>query len=422
MTPPRKDPNIDILKDIPFTARLMAYYRAQESIKDDALLVDPFAALLAGNLSEYFGKYSRHSQKSDYPIIRSYYIDEHLLKPWCTRNSTSQIVLLGAGLDSRAYWFEPLRMNKHILFEVDFPSVISYKQRILKDSQPLCELNRVSADLSSSDWAEGLMSAGFDSKVHTFWILEGIAYYIEQELVTQLLNQMREMSSTQSMIFADICVPALAEADFGAFMAHFKWGLDIKEVSGFFGASGWDVTASFADDHDEGRDVGQRGQIFVEGTVGEIKADIQSPSKDTIGLAQLGLMNILSDVENIVATYANDHERALQMYIDFIRRMHEPMSVTIKEKYDPVSIGRISPRLLRDPLQSGIDQGLLSYEEEEAHVLGYLKAILSLIYCIGSGIDIYQLSDTQFIKEDQKVKNIQDLRKLTELVKHEINI
>ena len=45
---------MDEKKDaIPFTARLMAHYRAQESKRKDALIIDPFAERLAGDLQFY---------------------------------------------------------------------------------------------------------------------------------------------------------------------------------------------------------------------------------------------------------------------------------------------------------------------------------------------------------------------------------
>ncbi|TFF93462.1 MAG: hypothetical protein EU543_03605, partial [Promethearchaeota archaeon] len=67
---------------IPFTAKLMAYYRAQESELKDALIIDPYAKSLAGDLTEYFKDHGRYS-KMDYSIVRAHYIEENLLKPWC---------------------------------------------------------------------------------------------------------------------------------------------------------------------------------------------------------------------------------------------------------------------------------------------------------------------------------------------------
>ena len=106
---------------------------------------------------------------------------------------------------------------------------------------------------------------GFSTKTPTFWVLEGLVYYLERQVVVSLLQTAAKMSTKTSRLFTDICVPVLAELDFGPFTPYFEWGLEKKAVPEFFAATGWKVSCSFADDHDQGRDVGQRGLIFVSG-------------------------------------------------------------------------------------------------------------------------------------------------------------
>ncbi|WP_287583378.1 class I SAM-dependent methyltransferase [Candidatus Borrarchaeum sp.] len=257
--------NIDAENNvISFTARLIAYYRAQESKCDSPLIVDPFAERLAGDMTAYFDKH-RHFSQNDYAIVRAYYIEENLLRSWCNTQAKSQIVLLGAGLDTRAYRYKPLQKGLHTIFEIDFPIMNQYKEKILEDEQPLCSLIRISADISKQDWASKLITSEFSSEIPTFWVLEGLVYYLEQKVVVCLLKEIAQMCTEKSQIFADICVPILAELNFGPFAKHFKWGLNKIDVSSFFSKAGWNVSCSFADDFDQGRDVGQRGLIFVHG-------------------------------------------------------------------------------------------------------------------------------------------------------------
>ncbi|MFX0174088.1 MAG: class I SAM-dependent methyltransferase [Candidatus Hodarchaeota archaeon] len=180
--------------DVPFTTRLMAYYRAQESNHESPLIIDPFAEQLAGDITSYTNKHKYIAGKGDYPIVRSYYVEKKLLTPWCNSHRESQIVLLGAGLDTRAYRFKPLQANKHIIFEIDFPIIKSYKEEILKDFQPLCDLERISTDLSKYDWAIHLLNKGYSRNIPTFWVLEGLVYYIGQEIATSILKKAAEMS------------------------------------------------------------------------------------------------------------------------------------------------------------------------------------------------------------------------------------
>jgi len=89
---------------------------------------------------------------------------------------------------------------------------------------------------------------------------------MEQKIVVSLLEKIAKMSTKDSQIFVDLCVPILSELVFGPFTRHFKWGLKKKAVPTFFANVGWNVLCSYADDHDQGRDVGQRGLIFIHGT------------------------------------------------------------------------------------------------------------------------------------------------------------
>jgi methyltransferase (TIGR00027 family) len=269
----KNDKGFDENIAIPFTARLMAYYRTLEYKRDSPLIVDPFAERLAGDLTSYLKEHIRYSEM-DYPIVRSYYIEEKLLTPWCKTHLRSQIILLGAGLDARAYRFKPLQTNAHTIFEVDLPSVIRYKEEILHDEEPFCGLIRLSADLSNPSWTSNLKNSGFSCDIPTFWVLEGLVYYMDREIVASLLAKAAQISEKTSQIFVDILQYSRWLSDSsslngimeGPFSTHFKWGLDIKEVPLFFSTAGWKVSCSFADEHDHGRDVGQKGMIFIYGT------------------------------------------------------------------------------------------------------------------------------------------------------------
>ena len=258
---------------VPFTARLMAYYRAQENLRDSPLIIDPYAERLAGDMTSYAAKHKFITSRGDYPLVRSYYIENNLLIPWCNTKRKSQIVLLGAGLDTRAYRFEPLQTNTHTFFEIDFSSVIQYKEEILDDDQPLCDLIRISADISNHKWTYDLLESGFVCDLPSFWILEGLVYYLEQDEVTSILKKIATKSTEDSQIFVDLCVPAIAGLVWGPFTRYFKWGLDKKAIPDFFASTGWNVSCSFADNYDQGRDVGQRGLIFVHGVRGVFLQD-----------------------------------------------------------------------------------------------------------------------------------------------------
>lgn len=260
--------------DVSFTARLMAYYRGIERYREKPLIIDPLSELLAGDFKEYLEKHVRYS-KMDYPIVRSYFIEKKFLTQWCERWKDAQIVILGAGLDTRAYRFKPLKQNNHTIYEIDLSEIIEYKEKILRKYTPLCNLKRISADLSKRNWNYKLKNAGYSNKLPTFWILEGLVYYIELEKVKELFKIIFNLSKLESQIFVDLMQrsrwfksnQSLYQNTTDPFTKHFKWGMNIKSIPGFFSDLGFNVECSFADDHDQGRDVGQKAMIFIYGKI-----------------------------------------------------------------------------------------------------------------------------------------------------------
>ncbi|MHA1960996.1 MAG: class I SAM-dependent methyltransferase, partial [Candidatus Thorarchaeota archaeon] len=274
---------------------------------------------------------------------------------------------------------------------------------------------------------------GFSKDVPTFWVLEGLVYYMDNEDVATLLKEAAKMSTVGSLLFADVCVPGLADARYGPFMMHFKWGLNEDEVPDFFAASGWNVACSFADDHDQGRDVGQKGLIFVQGARKEILEDLDkstqaklvSTEEPVLSIADPQLQSfslktahdILPNVERVVEVYKRNPKEGLMAYLDFVEEVKSPMMKIIKGFRDVTSIGRISPRLLRDPLSMDLLTLRRTPDEVEAHVTGFLKAILMLVYCGVNGLEGREFLGTPVHKEGQKLESTPEISSVSVLVR-----
>jgi methyltransferase (TIGR00027 family) len=416
---------------IPFTARLIALHRAIESRRKDALFVDPFAERLAGDMSEYREKHRRTATASDAAVVRTYFVDQTLLEPWCKKHKESQLVILGAGLDTRAYRFFPLGSNTHTVFEIDFDVVNNYKARILKDEIPLCALKRVSADLARTDLTENLLKSGYSKEIPSFWILEGLVYYLPRNIALRLLRAIAELSADGSLLFADVCNPGLAELDYGAFASHFEWGIEIEEIPAFFSASGWIVSASFLDDHDHGRDVGQRGLMLVHGkrkdtlefweyTDEEPLKAVSTESVSDPHLRDFALKasaEFVPDIEEIIQLATENLDAGLKKYLQFLRNIEPAVRRISLALSDPTSLGQISPRLLKSPLSTGIESEEWSTDEVESHMIGYLRAIISLLYCGIKGLEGWQFSNTPAHSVGQSIRNVREIRDLLEFIK-----
>ncbi|MFW9955426.1 MAG: class I SAM-dependent methyltransferase [Candidatus Thorarchaeota archaeon] len=396
---------------IPFTARLMAYYRALESKMECPLIIDPFAERLAGDFSEYARKHKRTVQTGDYVVIRSYYIESNLLLEWCKKHSNSQVVLFGAGLDSRAYRFTPLKSSSQTIFEIDLPNVIRYKEEALKGEEPLCQVVRISSDLSKKDWSNALTGKGFSHDIPTFWILEGLAYYLEQSIVLDILRNLWALSHHESEVFLDICHPGLSDMNYGAFTRHFRWGLLKEQIVLFFQNCGWNVTWSYADDHDQGRDVGQKGLIFVHGTkASEIRNDSEvfpasareTPAKKPHQIAAELATTIIPGIQDVVRIYTMNRDEGVKSYLSFVRGIKPYLDQIASGFKYPVELGHISPRLLGDPFSIEAKGERFTDDERESFVTGYLQAIIQFVYCAIRQIEGRSFHGTKMHSESQK--------------------
>ncbi|KAL6216149.1 hypothetical protein ACLB2K_009375 [Fragaria x ananassa] len=128
-------------------------------------------------------------------------------------NREAQVVLLGAGMDARAYRLSCLKESN--VFEVDFPDVLQIKATLLQaamdsrnDHQHLMmtakSITRVEADIRSDDWLEKLQVSGFMPEKNTVWVLEGILYYLTHPEATEVLKIIADKCSlTQTVLLAD---------------------------------------------------------------------------------------------------------------------------------------------------------------------------------------------------------------------------
>jgi methyltransferase (TIGR00027 family) len=139
------------------TGLLVAAMRAEESLRDDALFDDPYAARLAGDDGRRLLAESTAAtgQPSAPIVVRTRLYDEALLKAHA--DGLSQVVILAAGMDARSYRL-PWRDGTTV-FEVDQPQVIAIKDERLAGEQPRCRRVAVGVDLAG-DWPKSLLRRG----------------------------------------------------------------------------------------------------------------------------------------------------------------------------------------------------------------------------------------------------------------------
>jgi methyltransferase (TIGR00027 family) len=193
------------------TAIGVARVRAQESQREDRLFDDPYAQAFVGAAPGAFrdeikaaeqearerqagGRAASPSLSSlgaafySHAVIRTRFYDGFLAAAGCR-----QVVLLAAGLDTRAFRLAWPRGTR--VFELDLPEVLAFKDAVLAagGAGPGCERVTVPADLRE-DWPARLAAAGFDRTRPAVWLAEGLVIYLTAGEAGRLLTAVTELS------------------------------------------------------------------------------------------------------------------------------------------------------------------------------------------------------------------------------------
>lgn len=189
------------------TAIGVAAVRAQESLRPDRLFDDELAARFVDAAgwplpSTGIEEYERAVPPNWLMLMRSIPIRTRFLDEFvqaAVAVGDRQVVLLGAGLDTRAFRLDwPLGCR---VFEVDVPRMLEFKESVLvgTGAVPACERIVVPADLIA-DWPVPLIAAGLDASAATVWIAEGVLMYLSSEENEQLLSRVGELSAPGSRL------------------------------------------------------------------------------------------------------------------------------------------------------------------------------------------------------------------------------
>jgi methyltransferase (TIGR00027 family) len=120
-----------------------------------------------------------------------------------------QLVILGAGLDTRALRMPALASVE--VFEVDHPTTQAYKRRKTSNLRPLSRsLHFVPVDLERSSLNERLSEAGFRPNEPTVWIWEGVVMYLTDDALRRTLEQIAGGSTAESLLLVTYHVPSSA--------------------------------------------------------------------------------------------------------------------------------------------------------------------------------------------------------------------
>ena len=198
----------DITTSVGSTALFVAAARALEAQEPDPLAVDSYAEVfcraVGGPWADLLdGTAAEHPLRSEefgahfvtFQAARTRYFDAYFRA--AAAAGVRQIVLLAAGLDSRAYRLD--WPSGTTVFELDQPRVLEFKRQTMQQHAvaPKAQRREVAVDLRE-DWPTALRAAGFRSDEPSAWIAEGLLIYLPGAAQEKLFSGIDSMACSGS--------------------------------------------------------------------------------------------------------------------------------------------------------------------------------------------------------------------------------
>ncbi len=237
----------------------MALFRALESSKpaDLRLFSDPYAAFFLSGWRKWIYQTARFDAgrrmierllDRNSPgaraagIDRTQWIDTDVSQ---ALKECGQLVLLGAGFDTRAYRLPAAQAVK--TFELDRTETSSAKRAKLVSLPD--HVKFVSIDFNKQSVSDALAGAGFDTTKRTCFVWEGVSNYLPAEAVDSTLRQLSKAAAGSILIFTYVDRAVLEHPDqfLGAekllsrlrsYGEPWTFGLDPENIGEYLGARG----------------------------------------------------------------------------------------------------------------------------------------------------------------------------------------
>jgi methyltransferase (TIGR00027 family) len=229
------------VRNVSDTALWVAYFRARETERPDALFRDPFAERLAGERGVRIANSLPDGNKHEWAwTARTYLFDKFISH--AIEEGANLVLNLAAGLDTRPYRMQlPPELQ---WIEVDLPDISAYKGEILANEKPRCRLERICLDLSDGPERRSLF-AELDRRAKKIALVsEGLLIYFSSEEVGSLARDLATGAHFQTWLI-DLSSPGQLKLmqrstgkQLGDAGAAFKFGP--PEGPDFFVPYGWE--------------------------------------------------------------------------------------------------------------------------------------------------------------------------------------
>jgi methyltransferase (TIGR00027 family) len=207
-----------------FTAEISALIRSVETEKpeNERICYDPFAIAFVGTTNKIIGRIPplrklalwyierKHPFVIDCIPARTRYIDEYVNTR--INEGIQQLIILGAGYDSRAYRIENLKEQVTVL-EIDHPATQKRKMEKLEEIVDPLPNNvvYVPIDFNKENLTQRMFQSGYDKDKKSLFIWEGVTPYLTAEAVDGTLHFVATNSGPDSSIIFNYILKSVVD-------------------------------------------------------------------------------------------------------------------------------------------------------------------------------------------------------------------
>lgn len=192
---------------------MVAAYRARASERPEPLISDPWARALAGPEGEAIaaGVDRFLHDRELWVALRTAWLDEQVRRFTRGPSGFRQVVVLGAGLDTRA---ARLAQPGVRFFEVDHPA--SQREKLTRlgalAGYPRQAATYVECDFEHHDFLERLAAAGFDPAEPAVVTWEGVTMYLNEAAVRHTLARVAFGCEPHTVLLFDHLMKKIVDA------------------------------------------------------------------------------------------------------------------------------------------------------------------------------------------------------------------
>lgn len=180
---------------------------------------------------------------------RTLHIDAQLAK--AVAEGASQVVVLGAGYDSRAYRFHQA-YPKLVFFEVDLPAMVRVKKLAVERLYGRLprQVRYAPIDFNTQTLGGVLAAAGYDPRARSLFIIEGVVMYVNDPGNSATFDFIRRNSPSGTRVVYDYVLRRVVEGDYDGLYGAKRLAQGVASVGEPF-VNGWtpEEAAAFAARH-----------------------------------------------------------------------------------------------------------------------------------------------------------------------------